>query len=51
MIAQRVSSLMNLDQIIVLEDGRIIGRGTHEQLLSSCPAYRAIYDTQMGEVS
>ena len=49
-IAQRVSSIMGLDQIIMLEEGRIIGMGTHEELLASTPQYRDIYETQMGEV-
>lgn len=49
-IAQRVSSIRALDQIIVLEEGRMIGHGTHEELLKSCPAYREIHETQMGEV-
>ena len=49
-IAQRVSSIMALDQIIVLEEGRMIGRGTHEELLKACPVYQEIYETQMGEV-
>ena len=49
-IAQRVSSIMQLDQIIVLEEGRAIGHGTHEELLRDCPVYREIYETQMGEV-
>ncbi len=49
-IAQRVSSIRALDQIIVLDEGKVIGCGTHEELLSSCPAYREIHETQMGEV-
>ena len=49
-IAQRVSSIMNLDEIIVIDEGRMIGRGTHETLLQTCPAYREIHETQMGEV-
>ena len=49
-IAQRVSSIMALDQIIVLDEGRAIGHGTHEELLASCPVYREIFETQMGEV-
>ena len=49
-IAQRISSLMNLDDILVLEEGRIIGHGTHEELLESCPMYKDIYKTQMGEM-
>ena len=49
-IAQRVSSIMSLDQIIVLDEGKVIGQGTHEELLRSCPVYRDIHTTQMGEV-
>ena len=48
-IAQRVSSVMNLDEIIVLDEGKMIGRGTHAQLLENCATYRDIFDTQMGE--
>ena len=48
-IAQRVSSIMSLDQIIMLDEGRIIGIGTHEELLASTPQYRDIFETQMGE--
>ena len=49
-IAQRVSSIMSLDQIIMLDEGRIIGMGKHEELLASTPKYREIFETQMGEV-
>ncbi len=49
MIAQRISSIMNLDHIMMLEDGKILGYGTHEELLENCPAYREIYEAQMGE--
>ena len=49
-IAQRVSSIMNLDEIIVLDEGVMIGRGTHEELMRDCPVYREIQQTQMGEV-
>ena len=48
MIAQRVSSVMNMTKILVLDDGRCIGYGTHEQLLESCAAYRETYEVQMG---
>ncbi len=48
-IAQRVSSIMSLDDIIMLDEGEIIGHGTHEELMRDCPQYREIYDTQMGE--
>ena len=49
-VAQRISSIMSLDRIIVLEEGRVIGYGTHEELLRDCPVYREIHETQMGEV-
>lgn len=49
-IAQRVSSIMGLDDIIMLDEGKIIGHGTHEELLESCPMYQEIYRTQMGSV-
>lgn len=48
-IAQRVSSIMNLDQIIMLDEGEVIGQGTHEELMQACAPYREIYKTQMGE--
>ena len=48
-IAQRISSIMNLDEIIVLNEGGMIGKGTHEELLRNCPVYREIQQTQMGE--
>lgn len=46
-IAQRVSSVMNSDYILVLDEGREIGFGTHEELLKSCEMYRSIAETQM----
>ncbi len=48
-IAQRVSSIMYLDRILVLEEGRMIGFGTHDDLMRDCPVYRDICRTQMGE--
>ena len=48
-IAQRVSSIMSLDEIIVLHEGEMIGRGTHEELLVSCPEYRDICRIQLSE--
>ncbi len=48
MIAQRVSSVMNMDQILVLDSGKCIGLGSHEQLLKECEPYRSIYEIQMG---
>jgi len=47
-IAQRISSIMHADKIMMLEDGCIAGYGTHEELLETCGAYREIYETQMG---
>ena len=47
-VAQRVSSVMNSDLIIVLDDGRIDGIGTHAELLESCEIYKEISDSQMG---
>ncbi|MEG1559700.1 MAG: ABC transporter ATP-binding protein [Clostridia bacterium] len=48
-VAQRVSSIMNADKIMVLNNGSIIGMGTHSELLSSCPEYSDIFLLQMGE--
>ena len=48
-IAQRISSIMSLDKIIVLDEGKMIGYGTHEELMASCSMYQDIYQTQMGE--
>lgn len=47
-VAQRVSSVKDCTLILVLDEGKIIGKGTHEELLSSCPEYREISDSQMG---
>ncbi len=47
-VAQRVSSVMSCDLILVLDDGKVIGMGTHDELLSCCPEYKEISDSQMG---
>ena len=47
-IAQRVSSVKNCGEILVLDNGKVIGRGTHEELLETCPEYKEISDSQMG---
>ena len=47
-VAQRVGTIMQADQIIVLEDGGIVGLGTHEDLLESCETYREIVTSQLG---
>ena len=47
-VAQRVSSVMSCDKIIVLDEGRIIGMGTHDELVETCPEYKEINDSQIG---
>ena len=47
-ITQRVSSAMHCDRVFVMDKGRLVGSGTHEQLLNSCSVYREIYDSQTG---
>ncbi|MBO4749601.1 MAG: ABC transporter ATP-binding protein [Lachnospiraceae bacterium] len=51
LIAQRVSSVMNMDKILVLDNGKCIGYGTHEELLLSCQDYRETYEVQMGAMA
>lgn len=46
-IAQRISSVMDADMILVMEEGKIVGMGSHGELLASCNAYQEIYDSQM----
>ncbi|MGO8686274.1 MAG: ABC transporter ATP-binding protein [Candidatus Dormibacteria bacterium] len=48
-VAQRVSTILSADRIIVLDDGVVVGSGTHEQLMVSCPEYREIVVSQLGE--
>ena len=48
-VSQRASSVMCADRILVLEDGRLVGAGTHKELLKSCPAYGEIYRSQFSE--
>lgn len=50
-VAQRISSVMSATKILVLDEGRVIGCGTHEELLESCPAYLDIYQSQMGALA
>jgi ATP-binding cassette subfamily B multidrug efflux pump len=47
-IAQRVSTVLTADKILVLDDGQIAAQGTHAELLASSPIYREIYDSQLG---
>ena len=49
MVAQRVSSIRNADLILVMEDGALIGRGTHEELMLNCSTYAEIAHSQMAE--
>lgn len=46
LVSQRVSSLLSADRILVLDDGKSVGLGTHDELLESCPIYREIYESQ-----
>jgi ATP-binding cassette subfamily B protein len=48
-VAQRVSTIMGADQIIVLDEGRIVGRGTHRELMKTCPVYQDIARTQLSQ--
>jgi ATP-binding cassette subfamily B protein len=48
-VAQRVSTIMDADQIIVIDEGRVVGRGTHRELLVSCDAYFEIASSQLAE--
>ena len=49
MVAQRVGTIMGADQIIVLDEGKIVGIGTHKELLASCPVYADIAHSQLSE--
>ena len=51
MVAQRVSSVMGMTRILVMDNGRCVGYGTHGELMESCPAYRETYQVQMGELA
>ena len=46
-VAQRISTVMNADQIIVMEEGHIAGKGTHEELMRDCDVYRQIAKSQL----
>jgi ATP-binding cassette subfamily B protein len=46
-VAQRVSTITDADQILVLEDGEVVGRGRHEELLQTSPTYREIVESQL----
>lgn len=48
-VSQRASSVMSADKIIVLDDGKCVGIGTHKELLNSCEVYKEIYVSQFGK--
>ena len=48
-VAQRISTVLDADQIVVLDDGRMVGKGTHAELMESCAAYREIAYSQLSE--
>ena len=48
-VAQRISTIMNADQIIVLDNGRIVGKGTHKALMESCEVYRELALSQLSK--
>jgi len=47
-IAQRISTVLNADKILVFDGGQIVAEGTHHELLVSSPIYREIYESQLG---
>ena len=51
MVAQRVSSVMGMTRILVMDNGRCVGYGAHQELMDTCPAYRETYRLQMGEMT
>jgi ATP-binding cassette subfamily B protein len=48
-IAQRISTVLNADKILVLDGGRLVAEGTHRRLMAESPLYREIYDSQLGD--
>ena len=46
-VAQRIATIMHADEILVLDEGRVVGRGTHEELLRGCDVYREIAESQL----
>jgi ATP-binding cassette, subfamily B, multidrug efflux pump len=49
LVAQRISTVLDADTIVVLEKGRVVATGTHRELLERSPVYREIYDSQLGQ--
>ena len=48
-VAQRISTIMHAEQILVLDDGKIVGKGTHKELMRDCPEYYQIASSQLSE--
>ena len=48
-VAQRIGTVLNADRILVLDEGRLVGVGTHKELLDTCPVYREIALSQLSE--
>ena len=48
-VAQRISTILHAEQILVLDDGKVVGKGTHEELLRSCEVYQEIAKSQLSE--
>lgn len=48
-VAQRIGTIMDADQILVLDQGRVVGKGTHQELLKTCPVYQQIAKSQLTE--
>ena len=48
-VAQRISTILHADKILVLDEGRVVGQGTHKELLKSCQVYRQIAMSQLSE--
>ena len=49
MVAQRISTILDADRILVVDDGMIVGQGTHRELMENCPLYREIAEIQLGK--
>ena len=48
-VAQRIGTIMNADSIVVLDDGKVVGQGTHKELLDNCDVYRQIAESQLSQ--
>ena len=48
-VAQRISTVLHANQILVLDEGRLVGKGTHAQLMASCPEYQEIARSQLSQ--